>query len=819
MANETANARQNFPLLAAASILAVGFTLSIIAYQILRQASVDYFDSQFEIASKSLQDSLENAFRSSMFGTNIPRELGQTERWSPPEGRSVDQQQGEYVYMAAVAPKVERDEINAFEEQLRQGGDESFAVHPGVVVDSVSIDATQRGDIFPICAAWPVGSEQDEQSFAAHLGYDLTTIEAMNEGIRDLLDDGLSPRTSTRPFRLGDSSDSPVLIAFLRSFSEAGYGAADPTPEWDNCEGLGVVFLDFEKLLSKVLADSPYQLDCLITRAGADERRVAVAFYDADARTIVFPDLDQGEEVQEFVAALATRKNEWLNILERPASIRHWEVMMAASDKFSGEHSSRYPWIVLTLGLLLTSLLAVYARTLLGRNQKVKEMIIERTKELHEVNEKFAVEHFLMKTLLEHSPDLIYFKDSDSRFVRTSDALARHLGFDSAEELLNKSDSDVFGSEESGEYLADELRVMATGEPLIGKEEYQVTADGQKVWLSTTKAPLRTSDGEIVGIFGISRDITETKRAKEAAESANTAKSDFLANMSHEIRTPMNAIIGMTEFALDSDDPRAQQEYMGVVRDSADSLLTIINEILDFSKIEAGKLEFESVDFELREEVGVAMKSLGVRAHAKEVELTWHVDQDVPLWLRGDSNRLRQMLVNLVANAIKFTAEGEVGVDVRLKSQDESGVVLHFLVRDTGVGIPPEKHDKIFSAFEQADMSTTRQFGGTGLGLAITKKLAEAMGGKIWLESKINQGSTFHITVPMEYGSDRSVSLEQLPDLSGRSALLVDDNATNLRILEETLKVGACRCNWPMMGKAHSNYWRRSARATRHSRC
>jgi signal transduction histidine kinase/DNA-binding response OmpR family regulator/HPt (histidine-containing phosphotransfer) domain-containing protein len=329
---------------------------------------------------------------------------------------------------------------------------------------------------------------------------------------------------------------------------------------------------------------------------------------------------------------------------------------------------------------------------------------------------------------------------------------------------------------------------MTSGQPLIGKDEQQVTADGRSVWLSTTKSPLRTPDGEIIGVFGISRDITEAKLAKETAEAANLAKSDFLANMSHEIRTPMNAIIGMTELALETDDPRSQREFLNVVRESADSLLTIINEILDFSKIEAGKLELESVDFELREEIGSTMKSLGVRAHAKDLELTWHVGQDVPVWVRGDSSRLRQMLVNLVGNAIKFTNEGEVGVDVQVESQDESGLMLHFLVRDTGVGIPKEKHDKIFSTFEQADMSTTRRFGGTGLGLAITKKLAEAQGGRVWLDSGVGKGATFHFTIRFEYGSRTVVSLEQLPDLAGVRALLVDDNRTNLRILQETLE-------------------------------
>jgi PAS domain S-box-containing protein len=464
-----------------------------------------------------------------------------------------------------------------------------------------------------------------------------------------------------------------------------------------------------------------------------------------------------------------------------------WSVESVATEGYLAATKTSLPTIVLLLGLFLTAVLAGYARTLLGRKQEVERLIVQRTAELAEANEKFAVEHFLMSTLLAHSPDLIYFKDSDSRFLRISDTLARHLGVDSAEDLIHKSDSDVFEGEQSGEYLADELRIMSSGKPLIGKEERQISSDGRTVWLSTTKAPLRTSDGEIVGIFGISRDITDAKKAKEAAEAANEAKSDFLAIMSHEIRTPMNAIIGMTELALESDDPRTVNEYLGVVRESAESLLAMINQMLDFSKIEAGKLELESLSFDLREEIGSTMKSLGVRAHEKDLELTWHVAPDVSDWVQGDPMRLRQMLVNLVGNAIKFTDEGEVGLDVEIESQDESGMILHFAVRDSGIGIPKEKHEHIFTAFEQGDMSTTREYGGTGLGLAITSRIAEVMGGRVWLNSEIGKGSTFHFAIPLEYGRDQSKTLEQLPDLSGMPVLLVDDNQTNLRILQETL--------------------------------
>ena len=430
--------------------------------------------------------------------------------------------------------------------------------------------------------------------------------------------------------------------------------------------------------------------------------------------------------------------------------------------------------------------------------------------------EELRKERRLVRTVIDIIPDQIFARDRNCRFILNNLSDARAMGVQEPELLVGKSDEDFYPPELAASYQADDLQVMETGHSLINREETVFIPGGQKRFVLTTKVPLRDSEGETIGVVGIAHEITDRKIAElsilesnrqleesiaranelaQQAEMANVAKSEFLANMSHEIRTPMNGVIGMTDLLLDSDLNENQRHYAEILRSSGESLLSLINDILDFSKIEAGKMDLKVLDFDILNLIDDFTTSMAMRAQEKGLELVCAANPDVPSRLRGDPGRLRQILTNLVGNAIKFTHNGEVSLRIAVISESADEVELRFSVCDTGIGIPPDKQNLLFNKFSQLDASTTRQFGGSGLGLAISKQLVELMGGQIGMKSRADQGSEFWFTTHLKLqpgNGSREIPVAPV-NLSSVRILVVDDNATNREVLSSQLAAWGMR--------------------------
>ena len=429
----------------------------------------------------------------------------------------------------------------------------------------------------------------------------------------------------------------------------------------------------------------------------------------------------------------------------------------------------------------------------LAREKLQLELDIETHKRIEEELRRSEEKY---RALIENANDLIVIAQDGA--IRYANPKAELVFGWRTDELAELPFTEIVAPEDR-ELVVERYYRRHLGEPVPERYNFRaVTREGRTLWVEINSVLIGWEGRPATLCF--LRDVTESieteaqlRAAREAAEAANRAKSRFLANMSHEIRTPMNAIIGLTELALSLPLAAEQRRYLSGVLESADFLLSLLNTILDLSKIEAGKLDVVPIEFSLREELGDTIKTLSLRAAEKGLELVCHVRPGVPDRLIGDSGRLRQIVLNLAGNAIKFTPAGEVLVSVEPVSTAGNEVVLRFSVRDTGIGIPAEKHQAIFEAFEQADDSTTRQFGGTGLGLAISSQLVEMMGGEIWVESQPGAGTVFAFTARFQQGSSGEQEPRVPADLQGASVLLVEDHGPTRDALCELLSAwGLC---------------------------
>jgi PAS domain S-box-containing protein len=403
-----------------------------------------------------------------------------------------------------------------------------------------------------------------------------------------------------------------------------------------------------------------------------------------------------------------------------------------------------------------------------------------------------AMEAQMLSLVASNTINGVIIADGEGRIEWVNKSFERITGY-TLEEVQGRKPGHILQGPSTDPATRERMRSgLRNGEPII-EEILNYRKDGSAYWLQLNINPILDSNGKISKFIGIETDITERKMyekaledAKHAAEHAARAKAEFLANMSHEIRTPMNAVIGMTGLLQDTPLTREQREYVETIRNSGDNLLTVLNDILDFSKIDSGRMELEQAPFSLVECVEDVLDLFAAKAGEKHIELAADIAADVPAWVLGDPTRLRQILVNLVGNSLKFTDSGEVVVEVNLADAEPGRWRLRMTVRDTGIGIASEHLPRLFQSFSQVDASTTRKYGGTGLGLAICKKLVELMNGRIWVESAPGSGTAFHFEIEAGAADEQQdpKALAQL-DLSGKHVLLVDDNRTNLFILQQ----------------------------------
>ena len=405
---------------------------------------------------------------------------------------------------------------------------------------------------------------------------------------------------------------------------------------------------------------------------------------------------------------------------------------------------------------------------------------------------KLEVSKAIYHSLVESLPINVFRKDQLGRLVFCNNRYCETLGR-SLDDLIGKTDYDLFDAPLAEKYKKDDLWVLQTGLP-FHDIEYHPQGENEYLYVEVLKSAVTDSEGTRIGIQGMFWDVTDRKKAemalqeaKEMAEAASQAKSDFLANVSHEIRTPMNAIIGITDFLLDSDQKPKDAEYLEIVQQSSHSLLNLIDEILDFSKIEAGKLTLHNAWFDLRDGLGDTLRTLSFRAQFSGLDLIFDVDPSVPIQILADPDRLRQVIVNLVGNAIKFTESGEIVVSVNGCERDDNQVELQFVVSDSGIGISEDKIKTIFQQFEQVDSSITRKYGGTGLGLSIAKRLVALMGGELAATSILGEGSQFFFKLETQYRGGNEPN-DSVLLLKGRSVLVAVGNETQSRNLEKILK-------------------------------